>query len=35
MEYGISNNIQIEIQHMNARRQEISDVHYNWRIQHP
>ena len=35
MEYGILDNIQIGKQHMNAIRQETSDVHYNWWIQHP
>ena len=35
MEYGILDNIQIWIQHMNIRRQEISHVHYNWWIEHP
>ena len=34
IEYGILDNIQIGIQHMNARRQENSNVHYNWWLQH-
>ena len=30
MEYGILDKIQMGIQQMNARWQQISDVHHNW-----
>ena len=34
MKYGILDKTQIGTQHVNARRQDISDVEYNWWIQH-